>query len=201
MTANNQKNNMSIYDDHLVRNSEAYSPGVLNPRQHFNLVEELPKYCLVAGISTKFVTHSMLDFCNGNPEIDWMRSFPAHAENNTFGAVFIGSDDVLVRMSAMVGCALRNYIQARLVTIQTIISELKDGVVPDEDLLCISNFCLPKAQGGAIPSWQLPIIIGMLYDRYIQQKQTILYVSSLGDIKSQYGVVIHKHIISYFDNF
>jgi len=190
---------LPLEDDHLLRNASAYAPGVLKPMEHFQLVEDLHRFCLEAGVAEDYVTHSMLDYCNGFAEIDWMRNYPSHIEEGCYGAVFVDSPKILTRMSAMVGCCLRNYIQARLTTVQTLISELKDGNLPIEDLLAITNFCLPKTKGGGIPTWQLPLLIGMLYERFAHKRYTVLYVSSMNDVKAQYGTVISQHIEDYFE--
>ena len=192
-------NSTTLFDDHLERHIDAYAPGVLNPAQHFQLVEELPKFCALAGVSQKHVTHSMLDCPMVGSEVDWMRRFNQHLGNGVYGAVFIGGDRVLDRMSAMVGCALRNYIHAKLVTVQSLVEQLKEGYTPKEDLLVISNFCLPKSQGGNTPSWQITMVVGMLMERFVSDKHTVVYTTSMADVKAQYGYAVATHIEDYFE--
>ncbi len=188
---------MTLWDDHLNRNYNAYAPGVLNIKQHFQLVEEMARYCNDAGVSSDYVTHSMLDYCQ-DEEMDWMRSYPTHFDNRIYGAAFLGGVDILPRMSAMVGCAMRNYIQARIITLQSLLNDMKSGDTPNEELLFISNFCLPKNQGGAIAVWQIPLLVGLLYDRFSKKKHTVVYVSSIEDLRGIYGDTIAQHIKNNF---
>lgn len=186
--------------NHVLRNIEAYQYKVLDPDFHYVLVEKIDQYAKEAGIPKKYIYQSILDFAtNGNPEIDWMRGYSSHRKKGIYGICFVGVPQHLQRMSAMVGACLRNYISARLTNTYSLVTQLREGSMPNEELLAVGNFCLGQMVGGDIPSWQIPMLLGFLYDRFSSEQYTIVYADSLSSIKKVYGPTMLEHIESYFD--
>lgn len=183
---------MATMDDHikqhLARNKHIYAPGVLNPNQHFALVNDIQKYAKQAWIPEEYIYHSMVDYTDG-PEIEWMQDWYAHRRNGVYGLVLTKNLDdaaVIPRMSAIVGCALRNFIPAKVMPLQDIISGLKNETSMTQDLICCPNFFLGDGSG-EVASWQVSTLLGWLYSRMSQEKYTVVFVSDLNKMKAAYG--------------
>ena len=90
-------------------------------------------------------------------------------------------------MYALAGALVRNFVRARVITVNSVIDQSQHGRAPEATCLLIPNFFLGKADGGGLPAWQVAILYDVLLARSAQGLQTVVYVSSLDLMKKEYG--------------
>lgn len=175
---------------------EAFSAGLLSKSFHDRLIADLPQLSAKAGIPPKFVWAPLSQYCQSD-DLAWVRSI---RDDETAGLAYIGKTNPTVetKMMAITGACMRNYIDARLMTVQDVLSRLKADNMPSPTVLLVPNFCLDKAEGGDIPSWQVSSLLGLLYGRMAKGLKTVLYCGSLAALEKSYGQPFREHIESHY---
>ena len=131
-----------------------------------------------------------------------MRTLNQHSDAGVLGLVYVGrkpASPVAQRMMALAGACLRNFINAKVMTVQEVLARLKEGNMPNPSVLFIPNFFIGKEHGGAIPAWQVAGLWGLLLDRQAEGCQTFLYVEDMDAMAAQYGDTFKDHFINYFE--
>ena len=175
---------------------KAIAAGVLDKDVHDILIRDIEKYAKEANIPIDLICKPMKTFCN-KQEIEWASAYRTDTHKN---AIYLKSDNSISvdqRMSAVVAAFLRNYVDARLYTVQKVVAMLKQGQTPSCSVLMIPNFFINKDQGGHVASWEISSLLGMLIDRAAANKKTALYVDSMAACEDQYGEVFTKHFKNY----
>lgn len=186
-------------DAHIKKFEKWYESGILKPDHHARLVSDIERVAQTAKILPRFIANNMSECGCTEAEIDWLRDMKYHRENGHTGMVYLGGcGNVADRMMAVAGACLRNYIDARMFTIQEVVDGLKDHSLPDSRVMLVPNFFLMKTEGGDLPSWQTSSLLGWLYSRYSSGKYTVLYVYSLNELASGYGVSFKDHIKQHY---
>lgn len=182
---------------HAEEFAHVYKHGVLSPANDYQLVMGLDKFSRTAGILPKYVYRSMFDFV-GDAEVNWMRDYRSHIRNGIHGCCLVGQSEPLKQVSAMVGCAIRNYIDAKVMTLQEVLDARKVGDPIGFELVAVPNFFVSKAEGGDVPSWQSSQLLSWLYERYASGHMTILYVSNLNGLATGYGSAFKTFILDNY---
>jgi hypothetical protein len=178
----------------------AIEEGLINETTHERLLSDLPHWARQAGIPEKFVFSSVYEFCTDEEEIKYVSSL-LDPESQPIGMMYIGKvggASINDRMMAIAGVCLRNYINAKVMTVQDVITNLREGDMPSPTVLLIPNFFLSSDNGGRIPEWLVSGLLGLLYKRQQEDKQTVLYISSIPELKSEYGPAFIEHINGKF---
>lgn len=179
---------------------KAYASQVLDPEVHGRLVADIENVARAANIPMHLIWTSSKEYCNAS-ELEYLRHLPTHASNGVFGYVYSGKVEghpVPLRMMAMAGCCVRNFINAKVMTVQEVLSALKKDAMPSPTVLLIPNFFIGKEQGGSIPAWQVSGLLGLLLNRQSEELQTIVYVESMADMAVQYGDTFKHHFMTNF---
>ena len=167
---------------------------------HDRMVKNMPNIARDAGIQPEWIATKMEGRCS-EAEIDWVRHFKRHASAHNAGLIYIGTpknDPIEDRMALVAGTLTRNFILARVMTVNHVIEELQAGNRPMMSCLLIPNFFIPKMEGGHQPDWRVQILYDLLLDRYIAGLQTVLYATDVGQLAKEYGSAIHKHIEAHY---
>jgi len=180
--------------EHKEEYADLYAPGALTVDRHQDLVLEIDVLCRIAGIRKEWVARKMSDVCSAK-ELEWVSNSPTHARNDIAGLVYVGVSDVEDRMNAMCGAFLRNFIDARVVTVQQLI-EPSGG--PNPTVLLCPNFFLAKGAGGDVAQWESTRLYGLLLQRFNQGRLSVLYVADMDVLGTQYGAVFQKHIERHY---
>ena len=98
----------------------------------------------------------------------------------------------------MAAACLRNYISAKVMTVQEVISALKVDEIPSATVLFIPNFHFGQSNAGKVPQWQISLLLGILYQRQKEGLQTVTYVSDMDAMAQEYGPSIATHIADNF---
>jgi len=179
---------------------QAYSTGILKPEVHGRLIANLEGYARRANILEAMVLHKMSDFACLPPEIDYVKKIRRQADSGNYGLVYVGKETlpVLTRMMGVAGACLRNFVEAKVITLQELLSDIKEAKPPEATVLLIPNFFVAKSEGGKIADWHIAELLGLLYARMASGKQTFLYVSEFEALRKTYGDPIASHLQNNF---
>ncbi len=103
------------------------SPVVHPEGRHRELVRDANHYASLAGIPVGALWVPLSEICSPQ-EVTWVKSFPKHQQKGIQGLVYHGpSSRVLAHSQALAGALVRNFIDARLRTIEDV---MEDPITP-----------------------------------------------------------------------
>lgn len=176
--------------DHMKRYAKYYASGVLNYDTHSRMIPNIEFYAKQAGIPEQFI-YTASDKILTERDLKYLNSWGHLGEKNLCGAYFTkASERYIERMQMIVAVVLRNMIDAKVITVQNLVKELKNGNPVDSKLVCIPNLCISKHQGGDIATWELSSVVGWLLQRQGLGYQTVVYIEDVKYIEAQYGTII-----------
>lgn len=184
--------------------AEAIENGLIDEIAHSQLLADIDGYTRTAGIQPHYVWTSIHSYC-GDDEIAYVETIKdslTHQESDAIGMVYLGDIDgasINDRMMSIAGVCLRNYINAKVMTVQDVLSAMKSESMPGNvSVLLIPNFFISRHNGGHIADWEVSNLLGMLYKRQQEGKHTIIYVSDMKELEAEYGESFKKHIHGKF---
>ena len=150
-----------------------------------------------AGIPTAAVCDPMVNAVCGPFECEWVRGHFSADYTALSGLLYTGaSTTVDVRMNALVGCFIRNFIDARKMTVSRLIADVEAGSSPECTVLCLPDFLAEKT--GAMEPAQIERLYDLLVSRGSQERKTLLYVPSLDEARTAYGSDIADFLSTHF---
>lgn len=164
----------------------AFKSKLLDRDFHERLIADLPAIAAKAGVNQSAIVSRLSQACTPD-EVDWVRNLRNPVD---VGLIFMGTKfdvPVDVKMTAITAVCLRNYTDARMMTVQDVVKRLKDDTMPAPTVLLIPNFCLDKANGGDMPTWEVTNLMGLLLSRSSKGLKTVLHASSMAVLQKQYG--------------
>lgn len=183
-----------------VVQDKAYASNVLVPEVHNRLVMDIENVARAAGIPMHMIWTSATEFCEPE-ELDYTRHLPSKAADGLYGLVYVGTKHqkpVHMRMMALAGACVRNFINAKVMTLQDVLGALKKDAMPKPTVLLIPNFFVGKEQSGVMPQWQLSAMLGLLLNRQSEGLQTFVYVDDMAKMEAAYGDMLAVHVNTYF---
>lgn len=183
--------------------TDPWASGVLKKEVHHRLVASLDVIARQAMIQPRWIYTPLAETC-GASEVDYVRRFKFHQHEGIAGLAIVGeqpASSVENRMSAMAGALLRNFIDARVMTLGSFVEAAEDDDVPLSSCVLIPNFCVgvsPKAKGGSKGAWQIASLLDALILRQTQGLQTVIYANSLEAIGTEYGVAVKNHVANHY---
>lgn len=176
----------------------AYESGLLDKDYHERLLADIRSVLQQTGIPESYVWTSMRKHC-GDIEFKYVTNIKLHSTQKepVYGMVYLGKvheAPVNDRMMSIAGACIRSYINAKVMTLQEVLDALKATTMPSPTVLMIPNFFLSSSGGGRIAAWEVSSLIGLLYKRQQEEKQTVLYVGDWDGMKAEYGQVFADHI-------
>lgn len=155
-------------------------------KEHLPLIVDRVRVCEYAGIDLKHLTHSMKQFCTkkdyqfigmvkkclrGNSSI---KGYVVDLQTNP------SKTETSERLRGMAGALARNYISSKVVPSKM----FRDDPYLDVEVLLIPDFCI---SGEPLPEWIRDTMAGNLYARIIENKLTVIAVSSADDFIRRMG--------------
>lgn len=174
--------------------------GTFDPDYHSPLMADRVKILATAGIPESILWAPLSAFVT-QQEIDWVVNYKAHVHKRKYGLIHVGlynQVSVMERQSVMVASLLRNYQDARLITMSNTLKMLKEESMPIPRVLAIPDFAPGSADAKAVPEWIARMVYSMLVERYQGGKQTILGVSDMPQVTKIYGVEVYNHLWNSF---
>lgn len=175
---------------------DAYKSGVLKPDVHDRLVADIDRIAQIARVPKKMIWTPLSENA-GSEEVAYVTGFRRMSSaDKSAGLVYTGPSSPLTRMQAMCGALVRNFIDARVMTLQEVLGELKFGGAIDCTCLLIPNFYEGKELSKFISN-QASEITSMILARHTAGLQTVLYISSLSEFAER-GPMICQHVEDNF---
>lgn len=165
--------------------------SMLDPVEHERLIADMPDVLSTANLPERFLHESMTVYCK-DVEVDWVRNFHAYRKAKA-GMILEGISDPENRCMAICGALVRNFIDARIVYLNTVIAAMQKDEVPDPTVLILPTLYV-KTHGKSFTSWQIQGLHDLLSSRYTASKPTVMYVQSMADLESSFGVVFSDHL-------
>lgn len=154
--------------------------NVLQPEIHARLISDLTGIASVAGIQPHFLAESMKKYC-GNTEIEWVRNFKFYLTKGMPGLVLEGVVSPEIRCQAICAALLRNYIDARVVSLGAL---LEEGPVPT--VLLVPNFHVSMVDKG-LPAWKMQIAYDLILQRVARGKPSVLFIQNKELLVKNFG--------------
>jgi hypothetical protein len=176
---------------------EIYKKGCLKPDKHGPLVERLDTYAHVAGLAggnRRFLWEPLKDF--SQLELEVLRDSHRLSEKGMFGLLYVGnSSGVAVnRLMAITGCFVRNFVDARYMTVETALKIYAEEKTIPGKVTCIPNLFV----SGCSLGWQKGMVYDFLLHHMSQGKLLFAYVQDLKGAGSEYGQSAFDHLSTRF---
>lgn len=171
------------------------SQSVLDPVRHARLLEDIEKISMTSGVPTKFIKTSMKAWCH-DIELDYVSNFRVLKSSHP-GLLLPANTNVEERCMAIGGAFLRNFIDARVMSLLKVLDLVEAAEMPSPTVLLIPNLQI-NSSGKALPSWKVGQIYDLLVDRWSAGKQTVIGVESTSALSAGYGAAFSNHIKSYY---
>jgi hypothetical protein len=173
---------------HKAKYLPYYKPGLLHPEFHQKLVENIERVCSLGRIPALYVYAIPLSKYCDEADCKYVEEFRQWKKKGITGMAYVGDvPHVADRMMAIAGALTRNYVEAKVMSVQELIQSVKDDSVPTSTCILVPNFYLPKDQGGSIPDWQVSMLMAVLMERFAMGLQTVLYIQDLKKMERDYG--------------
>jgi len=168
----------------------------LNQRFHDRIIADRERICAVAGIQEKHLLESMIEYCRP-AEIDWVRHFKKYRAEGIPGLLITYSRRPGTICEAIAGALVRNYIDARVIPLNSVFNECLDGGdLSASDVLLVPNLYV-AASSTTLPSWKIQVLHDLLLARTLRSRMNVLYVESLDGLTSSYGQAFADYLVDY----
>ncbi len=160
-------------------NSPVFDPAGV----HAELLKDIAVYARLAGIRQEWIWEP-LEGRVGPKERKWVAHFRGHRDRGSSGILWLGAPPSQ-QMPAVVGALTRNFIDARLRTVEELLDDTTGAATATA--LFIPDFCLSDLP--LTPSVR-QTVTGVLLRRATEGRQTGLYGVSHSAILSVYGEAV-----------
>lgn len=171
--------------------------SILSKEHHARLLQDIASVVATARIPEYMLHRPMAAYCT-KAMVDWVKAYPEYMASGSGGMCITGNvKGVATQMQAIAAAFLRNYKDARVIPIHNLLK-------PDEDpenptVLLIPDFFLKSVSGrAAFTNWQIRELYGMILDRYVSRRATILYVQDMKRLDDEYGDAMADLINSHW---
>lgn len=179
---------------------DPYASGVLKKEVHERLVDDLAAVAGDAAIQPRWVWTRLADVCT--PKIvQWVTRFRFHANDGRYGLALVGENAEFVpeeACAAIAGALVRNFIRARVVTVQDLVLATQDGEVPKLSCLLVPNFFAAGQKQASQSQWRLTLLLDALISRQMAGLQTVVCVSDLAAMEKDYGRAFRRHLEDFY---
>jgi hypothetical protein len=148
--------------------------------------------CIKAGIQSRFLRGTMTDHCSAG-ELDWVKKFRIYRAEGVPGLLLNGVGHPDSRCQAIAGALVRNYIDARVIPVNTLLDLAAEGMTPSPTVLLIPNLYMSSVSK-TMPAWKVQQLYDILLQRSTHGKPTVVYVEDLKSLAGQYGVPFHDFL-------
>jgi hypothetical protein len=178
---------------------QAFEEKRMDRTFHAPLVRDIQKIAAFAGIPVPMVASKLSDYCE-TQDTDYALRIRKQAESSIYGLAYCGKAmdgkyAISSRMQAIAGVCLRNYINARVMSVQNVIKAKIDGDFIQPTVLLIPNFYIVKS---GMTGYQAAALLDLFIDRLSQAQQTVVYVQDIGQLEKDFGPALFLHIKKHF---
>ena len=183
----------------LIASTSVQNPQIsnmLDQQFHARIIADCERVCAVAGIQKRYLLESMQGYC-GPAEVDWVRNFKRYEAAAIPGLLITDATRPHIICQAIAGALVRNYIDARVMSVNSVLDAYKDGenmVAPH--VLLIPNMYI-QATGRAMPSWRVQVLYDLLLERTVHGKPNVLCAETSQGLITAYGQPFADYLSSY----
>lgn len=160
--------------------------GILDAKEHSRIIADFERVCTTAGIQGHFMYDSMTKYC-GPTEVDWVKKFWTFKKEGCPGLMLHGVTKPDTRCQSMAAALVRNYVDARVIPLNTLIESTMNGnVTPSPTVLLIPNLYM-LAMSKNVPAWRVQAMYDLLLERATKSKPTVVYIENLKGAADVYG--------------
>ena len=156
---------------------------------HQRLIQDKAYYCRLAGIQPHWLWQPLASH-TGTKELKWVVRYPHLSNNGTAGLILCGDpNDANTRMPAICGALVRNFVDARIRTVDEVLDR-KESDMPDREASCLMfpTFC---SNAGDVPDWKRTAFWELLSDRERNGRLTVLFAVSMEAVRLIWGVTLY----------
>lgn len=177
----------------------APTASILDDVKHARLIKDIDHIAETANIPAHVIHRSAVGFIN-SVETDWLRHFNAYRQQGRAGLVIAGEiDSPELKMMAITGALVRNFIDARFVTLNSLLTLAEDGDTPEPTVLVISNLYTTTTKARtALQAFKIQSIYDILLRRMALNKPTVMYIENLEMCESAYGQLFTRHLKNHY---
>lgn len=169
--------------------AEAWPYKLLKREQHGRLVDDLVRIAAQAGVPASALDRSMVDSGCSPEETEWVVHYHAHLAGDEPGGLILQGNfkpAPVLRMHAMAAAFLRNYMDARVVSLATLTADDAEDVNPR--VMLVPDFFQDSTTGGAaLPHYKFARLHGLLLERFSARRGSILHIDSMAGLRAAYG--------------
>lgn len=166
---------------------------VIDPVRHARLLEGIDEFAGTAGIPASFVHKSTREGLS-QLEIDWLKDYPSHVKDGE-GLLLtqLHTPDPAFKMQLMTAAFLRNFIDARFMSVNSVLERLEDKTMPDCTVLLVPNL-YQKAHGKVFQSFKIQALYDLFLHRQAKGKLSVVYVEDMKMLRDEYGQLFASHL-------
>lgn len=166
-----------------VLNSEK---SMLDRVAHERIYANFDSICATAGLQGKYLHQSMSTYC-GSTEYQWVLEYKKNRKQGIGGLVLDGVSRPDARCQAICAALVRNFIDARVIPLNTLLEAKDSGDVPNPSVLLIPNLFV-QAVNKSLPAWKVQILYDVLLQRLVDNtRPTVMYIESFMGLANFYG--------------
>lgn len=159
------------------------------------IVARMAQFCATANVPEKYVRLSMKGFCDED-EVEWVRNFPRNKREGLNLLLTGKNSNPETRCMAITGTLVRNFVDARIMTLRSIIDDADRALEPT--VLVVPNLYV-SSFGKQLSAWQIQSLYDLMLNRLsANNKVTVAYVESLTALEADYGSLFAEHLKEHF---
>ncbi len=171
-----------------------FETKLLDRDVHARLIQDIDRIVRRAAVPLEAVCTPLSRYC-GEQEIEWVKQIKKHIAAGKFGAMYHGDQPQIERrMMWIAGACIRNFIDARVVSLLDVLQGVKSGDDSTPTITLVPNFYV---EGLELAKWQVQQLHDWLISRMIENKVTIVYVENRIALQKAYGSQIANHLTQY----
>ncbi len=181
--------------------------SILDTDTDEQLIKGLEGYARIAGIGghPEYIWQSTLDNENVSElDINMVQELMPFKKMGATGAVYVGCHLATLskKFMALTGLFLRSYVDARYISLSSLLQDLEEGDEIQADILFIANFH-PKIKSGdkkqyALPSWKREALLSFMLDCESNGTDLVIGVFNETAAEEHFGAEIAGFIDSNF---
>jgi hypothetical protein len=174
--------------------------SVLDNDVHKRLIADLPRLADTANVPISMIHHSAKTYVSATT-LDWVRQYRQNRQKAT-SLMIEGMQPIApeTQMFAIAGVLLRNFIDARLLSLNDLIKAANtnsEDEFPSPTVILIPNLFVVTS-GKSLTSWQIQTVYDILLKRRIADKLTVVYVQSMDALTDAYGELFAQHLLQNY---
>ena len=171
-------------------------PGsVCDKKKHRRLLLNIDEYCSIANIPPDIIHIGLGGVCS-DEELEIYKKLRRSTHYGFLYKDTIGKD-ILRKMQLITAFLLRNYQDARIFTLNNLLSHISDKK-ENPSYVLVPNFYIYDYGENNLQKWQLQILYDWLIEMEISNKRVFIYVDDMQWMAKHYGKMINDFIVSRY---